>query len=190
MPQPKHPAAKLYLLAFLLLPISCWAQGQRITDSQAGAHVGERVLVDGAVAGVHTSRSGNTFINFGSAYPNQDFTAVIFSENAGAFPNIEGLQGKRPEISGVVRLCKGKPGVCQDMVAGRPGTTPIAMGQGFPVSDYYPEAARAMGLEGRAAVTEDGVRRLDLHHPPAGRRSARPLSRGLAIGVGLWVKPV
>lgn len=44
------------------------------------------------------------------------------------------------------------PGVCQDMVAG-PGTTPIGMGQGFPaVSDYYPEAARAMGLEGTTQV--------------------------------------
>lgn len=109
MPRLKHLPAKLYLLAFLLLPIACWAQGSHITDSQAGAHVGERVLVDGVVAGVYTSRSGNTFINFGSAYPNQDFTAVIFSENAGTFPNVEGLQGKRVEISGVVRLYKGKP---------------------------------------------------------------------------------
>jgi DNA/RNA endonuclease YhcR with UshA esterase domain len=101
--------AKRAFLILLLLPVVCRAQNLRITDQQAAAHVGQQVVVQGTVAGVYTSRSGNTFVNFGGAYPNQDFTAVIFSEASSSFPNVYQLQGKHVEVSGVVRLYHGKP---------------------------------------------------------------------------------
>jgi len=101
--------AKQLFLLLILFPLVCLAQSPRIKDSETGAHVGQRVVVEGTVASVFTSRSGNTFLSFGAAYPNQDFTAVIFSEDAGLFSNVEQLQGKRVEVSGVVRIYRGKP---------------------------------------------------------------------------------
>src|SRR5690242_16902461 len=100
--------ARRSFLILLLLPVVCRAQNIRITDEQAAAHVGQQVVVQGTVAGVYTSRSRNTFINFGGTYPNQDFTAVIFSEASSSFANVEQLQGERVAISGVVRLYRGK----------------------------------------------------------------------------------
>jgi DNA/RNA endonuclease YhcR with UshA esterase domain len=101
--------AKRVFVALLLLPVVCWAQSLHITDEQAAAHVGQQVTVQGTVSSVYTSRGGNTFINFGGSYPNQDFTAVIFSEASSSFPNVDPLQGKQVEVSGVVRLYHGKP---------------------------------------------------------------------------------
>ena len=98
-----------FLLLLLLVPAVCWAQSLHITDDQAGALLGENVVVQGTVAAVYTSSGGNTFLNFGGVYPDQDFTAVIFSEESSSFPHVEELQGKRVAISGVVRLYRGKP---------------------------------------------------------------------------------
>lgn len=99
----------LSLVVSLMLPLVCWAQNLHIKDNEAGEHVGQRVFVEGTVAAVFTSRSGNTFLNFGATYPNQDFSAVIFAENSGSFHDIQQLQGKRVEVSGVVRVYRGKP---------------------------------------------------------------------------------
>ena len=41
-----------------------------IAANEAAAHVGEYVTVEGVVAKVFTSKSGNTFLNIGAAYPN------------------------------------------------------------------------------------------------------------------------
>lgn len=41
------------------------------------AHIGEYATVEGVVAKVFTSNKGNTFLNFGAAYPNQTFTGWI-----------------------------------------------------------------------------------------------------------------
>lgn len=101
--------AKLAFIISLMLPLGCWAQTAHIKDGQAGEHVGQRVVVEGTLVGVYASRSGNTFLNFGAAYPNEDFTAVIFAENSGSIRNVQVLEGKRVEVSGVVRLYRGKP---------------------------------------------------------------------------------
>ena len=109
MSEQKSRNSNRFLLIFLLVPLVCWAQSLHIKDSEATAHVGQQVVVEGAVAAVFTSRSGNTFLNFGAPYPNQDFSAVIFAENSSSFRNVEQLQGKRVAVSGVVRLYRGKP---------------------------------------------------------------------------------
>jgi DNA/RNA endonuclease YhcR with UshA esterase domain len=98
-----------FLLIFLLFPVVCWAQSLHITDDQAAAHVGQQVVVEGTVVRVYTSSSGTTFLNFGAAYPNQDFTAVIFDKVSSAFPSVDQLRGKRVAISGAVQLYQGKP---------------------------------------------------------------------------------
>lgn len=85
-----------------------------IRDSEAAAHVGESVTVEGTVVAVHTARSGTTFLNFGAAYPNQTFTAVIFKTAADRFPNPQHWEGKRVRVTGKVRLYRGKPEIALD----------------------------------------------------------------------------
>jgi hypothetical protein len=48
-----------------------------IPANEAAAHVREYATVEGVVAKVFTSNKGNTFLNFGAAYPNQTFTGWI-----------------------------------------------------------------------------------------------------------------
>ena len=82
---------------------------QTIVPETASSHLGETATVKGAVADVHTARSGVTFIDIGGRYPHNAFTAVIFSEDAGKFPDVGALSGRVVEITGLVRLYKGKP---------------------------------------------------------------------------------
>jgi hypothetical protein len=56
------------------------AQGQTaivIPANEAAAHISEWATVEGVAAKVFTSKSGNTFLNIGGAYPNQTFTGWI-----------------------------------------------------------------------------------------------------------------
>ena len=82
---------------------------QTIAVETASSHLGETVTVKGAVADVHTARSGVTFIDIDGRYPHNAFTAVIFSEDAGKFADVRALSGKVVEITGLIRLYKGKP---------------------------------------------------------------------------------
>jgi DNA/RNA endonuclease YhcR with UshA esterase domain len=102
-------ARGLSLVYLLLLAVSTEAQTREIQVEEASSHVGETVTVRGVVANVHTSRAGNTFINFGRPYPNQVFTAVIFKERTRLFPNVHSLEGSEVLVTGEVRLYKGKP---------------------------------------------------------------------------------
>jgi hypothetical protein len=68
------------LLAFFYLlwtPFDKASDLPVIKDSEATQFVGQNVEVKGLVVAVHTSRKGNTFINFGAPYPNQTFTGWI-----------------------------------------------------------------------------------------------------------------
>jgi DNA/RNA endonuclease YhcR with UshA esterase domain len=67
-------------------------------------------VVKGVVTRVHTMESSNTtFVDFGPAYPNQTFTAVIFASAKSRFPNVEKLVGNTVLVKGRVKLYKGKP---------------------------------------------------------------------------------
>ena len=64
----------------ILQTILAVAQAQTATvipADAAAAHVGEYATVEGVVAKVFTSKSGNTFLNIGGSYPNQTFTGWI-----------------------------------------------------------------------------------------------------------------
>jgi hypothetical protein len=78
---------------------------------KAKDHVGETATVTGPVpdSGVHVTQSGTTFINLGPAYPDNDFTAVIFAADADKFGDLTALEGKKVSITGVIKEYKGKP---------------------------------------------------------------------------------
>jgi hypothetical protein len=81
-----------------------------VAPADASSYVGQTVTIKGIVDGVHTaSRSGVTFIDMGGQYPHNAFTGVIFREDTAKFSSVGSLSGKVVEITGRVRLYKGKP---------------------------------------------------------------------------------
>jgi DNA/RNA endonuclease YhcR with UshA esterase domain len=98
-------SAGLILSVVAALP----AQAQTIGPNETKAHVGQPVTVEAAITDVHTGRSGVTFIDMGGRYPDNNFVAVIFADDAAKFPNASALEGKTVTISGPVQLYQGKP---------------------------------------------------------------------------------
>jgi DNA/RNA endonuclease YhcR with UshA esterase domain len=81
-----------------------------IPDAEAAQHVGQHATVEGTVVKVFTSKNGNTFLNFGAAYPNQTFTGWISNDSTLASEaSLSALEGKRVRITGTIDLYKGKP---------------------------------------------------------------------------------
>jgi hypothetical protein len=81
-----------------------------IPDTEAAQHVGQHATVEGTVVKVFTSKSGNTFLNFGGAYPNQTFTGWIPKDSPFATDaSLSALEGKKVRITGTIDLYKGKP---------------------------------------------------------------------------------
>jgi DNA/RNA endonuclease YhcR with UshA esterase domain len=106
--------AEICLVIALALFAGCNKPGPaqsaaQITPEQAKNHLGERVTVSGVVAQVTVSRKGNTFLNFGAAYPNDVFSVTVFASDSGRFPDLRGLTGKRVAVTGLIKLYRGKP---------------------------------------------------------------------------------
>jgi DNA/RNA endonuclease YhcR with UshA esterase domain len=85
------------------------AQAQTIGPSDTKAYVGKPVTVQAAISDVHTARSGATFIDMGGEFPDNEFVAVIFADDAAKFPNASSLEGKTVTITGTVQMYQGKP---------------------------------------------------------------------------------
>jgi DNA/RNA endonuclease YhcR with UshA esterase domain len=94
---------------FAAAPALAQTQAQPIAPAEAMAHVGQSVTVEGAVSNVFVARSGITLLDIGGRYPDNPFTAVIFASDAGKFPDVKTLGGKTVDVSGPVKLYKGKP---------------------------------------------------------------------------------
>ena len=78
-----------------------------IPANEAAAHVGEYTTVEGVVAKVFTSKSGNTFLNIGAAYPNQMFTGWIPPASpVSKSPILSGIEGKHVKITGRIEMYK------------------------------------------------------------------------------------
>ena len=61
----------LFIATYATLLASARAQTRTlIPANEAAAHTGEYATVEGVVAKVFTSKSGNTFLNIGATYPN------------------------------------------------------------------------------------------------------------------------
>ena len=103
----------LMSVLFVTAPVASPARAQTpvvVSDAQSEQHIGQDVTVEGVVTAVSTSRKGNTFINFGGAYPNQTFTGWIPAGTPlAADASIPILQGKKIKITGRVELYHGKP---------------------------------------------------------------------------------
>jgi hypothetical protein len=83
--------------------------GTIIPDTEAAQHVGQYETVEGMVVKIFTSK-GNTFLNFGAAYPNQTFTGWIPKNSpVAADASLSALEGKRVRISGIIERYKSKP---------------------------------------------------------------------------------
>ncbi len=84
-------------------------QAQTIGPSETKAYVGKPVTVQAAISDVHTARSGATFIDMGGEFPDNEFVAVIFADDAAKFPDASSLEGKTVTITGTVQMYQGKP---------------------------------------------------------------------------------
>lgn len=74
------------------------------------AHVNEYETVEGVVARVFASKSGNTFLNIGATYPNQTFTGWIPPASpVSKSPMLSDIEGKKVKITGRIEMYKGKP---------------------------------------------------------------------------------
>jgi hypothetical protein len=81
-----------------------------VADNEAVQHVGQQATVEGMVVKVFTSKNGNTFLNFGAAYPNQTFTGWIPKDSpVSSETSLSALEGKKVRITGTIDLYKGKP---------------------------------------------------------------------------------
>jgi hypothetical protein len=81
-----------------------------IPDAEAAQHIGAHATVEGIVVEVFTGKRGNTFLNFGAAYPNQSFTGWIPKDSAFvADESLSALEGKTVRITGTITLYRGKP---------------------------------------------------------------------------------
>jgi len=79
------------------------------SDAEAIGHVGEEATVVGTVVSVHTSKNGNTFLNFGADYPRQTFTAALLDPHHPQAARLQELKGRRVRVHGLIRLYHGQP---------------------------------------------------------------------------------
>jgi DNA/RNA endonuclease YhcR with UshA esterase domain len=86
------------------------AIAETIAPCDAAAHVSQVATVEGPVNEVHHAASGRAiFLDMGGRYPNNCFAAVIFSDDESKFPNVDALAGKVADVTGPIRLYRGKP---------------------------------------------------------------------------------
>jgi DNA/RNA endonuclease YhcR with UshA esterase domain len=105
---------KLAALGWMLTLATSVANAADISPNEAANHVGQAETVCGTVASAHyapRSRGQPTFLNLGHAYPNEDFTAVIWGESRAQFGTPEDLEGHRICVTGPIKLYRGKPEV-------------------------------------------------------------------------------
>jgi len=89
----------LLVVALLVSGISYAQTATVIPANEAAAHIGQYTTVEGFVAKLFTSKSGNTFLNVGAAYPGQTFTGWIPPASpVSKSPLLSGIEGRRVKI--------------------------------------------------------------------------------------------
>jgi DNA/RNA endonuclease YhcR with UshA esterase domain len=100
---------KRFELALAIISLATPAFAETIAPSDTQRYVGKSVAVEGTVSEVHRAASGKvTFIDMGGRYPDNAFAGVLFSDDAGKFPNIDSLDGKTVDITGTIKLYHGR----------------------------------------------------------------------------------
>jgi len=103
------------LVIFLLLvSIATLSNSQDIstmTPEQAKDFIGKKVTVCGEVKGTHVTKGKVNFLRFGSDYPNQVFSVIIYANDAIKFKETPAnvYAGKTICVTGVINLYEGKP---------------------------------------------------------------------------------
>jgi hypothetical protein len=115
----RTPAPRLAWMLSLRLPLALFvaviltsatpSRAETFPDSQAFAHIGETATIEGVVKGTPVTVNRTQFLDFGDAYPNQDFSAVIWAPDAAQFNSVSGYNGKRVAVTGKITLYRGKP---------------------------------------------------------------------------------
>ena len=104
----KIPLRLLLMATVLTSCCSTFVEAQTATvipANLAAGHVGEYATVEGVVAKVFTSKSGNAFLNIGAAYRNQTFTDWIPPASpVSKSPTLPGIEGKRVKITGRIAV--------------------------------------------------------------------------------------
>lgn len=86
--------------------------GLRVINAcDARNYIGKEKIVEGQIVDGYKSRTNTVFLNFEKPYPNQCFTAVIFSSNLVNFPeNPQNYyKGKIVRVRGIIKEYEGKP---------------------------------------------------------------------------------
>jgi DNA/RNA endonuclease YhcR with UshA esterase domain len=81
---------------------------EKITAAEAEKFIGKEAIVVDKVAHVRQTEK-ITHINFGPAYPNQTFTAVVFARATNQFEDLTKLTGRTVEVRGHIEEYNGKP---------------------------------------------------------------------------------
>ena len=79
-----------------------------VSPLEAKDYNGKTITVTGFVADVYQSDKV-AYLNFVEKYPNNPFTAVIFSRTFGDFPDVIKYKGKNVEVTGRVSIYNRKP---------------------------------------------------------------------------------
>jgi DNA/RNA endonuclease YhcR with UshA esterase domain len=109
-------AVALLLLSFLYAAIAqddktnATNAPTRIPAAEAKDHLGANAIVTGTVADVYKTET-RVYLNFDKPYPNQTFTAVVFSSNTNLFTSsdLDKVKGKKVEITGKIVLYRDRP---------------------------------------------------------------------------------
>jgi len=80
----------------------------RISAAEAKDHIGSPAIVSGKVAEVNVAER-LVRLNLDKPFPNQAFTAVVFTSKTNLFPDLAALKGKEVEISGTIADYRGRP---------------------------------------------------------------------------------
>lgn len=139
------------LFTVVLCAFALTASGQQkaaYTDIEAGKHAGEEATVTGKVVSI-TSK-GTTYLNFGDRFPNQTFSAVLFTRNEANVGDVKQYEGKQVSVTGKIELSKDqKPQIVltssdqirlagaspAPMTAAPTATTPTPAPAGIPASE-------------------------------------------------------
>ena len=79
-----------------------------ISPVEAKDYIGKPVTVKGFVADVYKTEKV-AYLNFVEKFPDNPFSAVVFSRSFGDFGGLDEYEGKFVEVTGIVSMYKGKP---------------------------------------------------------------------------------
>jgi|SRR5215469_15463164 len=81
-----------------------------LSTAQASQHAGERATVCGEISGKRTvsaAKGRPTFVNLDGAYPNSNFTVVVWGEDQAKVGNLPA--SGHLCVTGVIEMYRGKP---------------------------------------------------------------------------------